>query len=285
MRWQDRVWGVWLAGLAAPVLIATWLPATTGDSIARGMLCGQTSSANPEDACPRLLSRPSSPVIACVGTVPPFGRCTINVNFAPARAGPQPGTLVIADGFSSALRGPQSVQLYGAGSLGGANPPPTLAPLIVSFGPQPLGTASSPKTLTLTNNQRVPLAVPSITITNGSFTESDNCVPAVAPYGRCTISVTFVPLAGGALSGALVVNDGFTNSPLSPQASELLGVGATSPSPTAAPTPISSGSPYYTITPTPDPTPTPTAIVASTPTPSARQPREHHPSTHSRIHR
>src|SRR5262249_18736340 len=71
-----------------------------------------------------------------------------------------------------------------------------LSPATIDFGNQSTGISSAPQSVTLKNNQAVPLSLSGITVTgsnSGDFTESDNCGSGLAAGSSCTISVTFMP--------------------------------------------------------------------------------------------
>ncbi len=82
----------------------------------------------------------------------------------------------------------------------------------LSFGPQPIGSSSSPLTIVLANNSRAALKVASIAISSNSktsqsgFIEADSCVPSVAPQSACSIRVSFTPSATGSQRATLLIN-------------------------------------------------------------------------------
>ena len=80
------------------------------------------------------------------------------------------------------------------------------------FGDQVLGTTSSPQSVTVTNNQALPLNVAGIAAT-GDFAETNTCSAPVAAGGACTISVTFKPTATGTRTGSVTVTDDAASSP------------------------------------------------------------------------
>ena len=187
-------------------------------------------------------------------SVAPLGHCAIDVTFTPTASGNQTGTLNLNDGFTVTPLYPQSAQLVGRG-LGSASPsptatpgsgggsgglPPSLFPLVVNLGTQAIGTTGSGHTIELTNNQNAPLSISGITLSNDQFAETDDCA-SVAPFGHCSIDVTFSPTAAGDQTGTLNLNDGFATTPKYPQSVQLAGLGAGSsaggPAPTATPGP------------------------------------------------
>lgn len=157
----------------------------------------------------------AQPITTCGATLGAGASCTINLQFVPTQSGPRIGTVIISD---DAAGSPQVVNLSGTGLTAGANA--TLSSLSLPFGPELLNTTSSPWPVTLTNYGMVNLDISGIAVT-GSFAETDNCVPTVAPLGTCTIQVTFSPTQSGDLSGTLSLSD---NAP-GPQTISLTGVG------------------------------------------------------------
>jgi hypothetical protein len=88
----------------------------------------------------------------------------------------------------------------------------TLTPASLTFPAQVVSTTSKAQTVTLTNTGNASLTISNIKAT-GDFSETSNCGASVAPGGKCTIPVTFKPLAKGTLSGTLGVTDNATGSP------------------------------------------------------------------------
>jgi phospholipase C len=146
----------------------------------------------------------------CVGSLAPGTSCTISVSFAPITTGKIVGTLSIAD---SEADSPQSVALNGTG----VTPPPpivSLSPSSLTFGNQTVGTSSSPQTVTLTNTGGSTLNISSVTA-SGDFSDTDNCVGAIAAGGSCTMNVTFTPTALGTRTGSITITDDASGSPQS----------------------------------------------------------------------
>ncbi|MGA2610109.1 MAG: choice-of-anchor D domain-containing protein [Terriglobia bacterium] len=159
---------------------------------------------------------------SCVagGSVPGPGSCTIKLAFKPTAAGVRSATLVIADSDPTS---PQTVNLRGTGTA------VRLSATSLNFGPQPVGTTSAPKTVTLTNLGNTPLRIESLTLGGtdaGDFAiqASSTCAvgSTVASEGSCTINLTFKPTAAGARSATLVIGD---SDPSSPQTASLSGTG------------------------------------------------------------
>lgn len=140
--------------------------------------------------------------------------CVVQVTFAPTAVGLRTGTLTITDDQPGS---PQVVKLSGTA----VGPQVGLSPSTLTFGPQPVGTTSPAKVVTLTNTGGVALSIAGIS-TSGDFGESNNCGLTVQPNGACQISVTFTPTALGTRSGTLSITD---NAPGSPQMVPLSGAG------------------------------------------------------------
>jgi hypothetical protein len=86
-----------------------------------------------------------------------------------------------------------------------AQPTMSLNPSALSFGPQPVSTASAAQTITVTNAGAAPLAVSAVT-TTGDFNETDTCTSAPVAIGMtCAIQVRFLPTATGSRTGTLTV--------------------------------------------------------------------------------
>ena len=124
---------------------------------------------------------------------------------------------------------------------------PTLAvvPTSLSFGVQPVGVASTPQTVTVTNNNSVTVTFTSIAISGANSADfskaTDTCSPSVAAGAQCTVSVTFTPSAPATLNevATLVFTDSDVNSP---QNVSLTGSGsASAPGAGLAPTTLAFG--------------------------------------------
>jgi len=78
----------------------------------------------------------------------------------------------------------------------------------LTFASQPVTTASSLQTLTVTNTGTVALTVASIAMSDSvDFTETDNCTTgSVAAGSACTIQVTFQPQAAGSLTSQMAIH-------------------------------------------------------------------------------
>jgi glycosyl hydrolase family 39 (putative alpha-L-iduronidase)/centrosomal CEP192-like protein/ASPM-SPD-2-Hydin domain-containing protein len=149
------------------------------------------------------------------GSLGPNSSCSMTVNFAPTTLGYKTATLTINDSASSS---PQTVSLSGNSVL-----PVLLNPITLSWPPpQAVGTTSAIQTVTLTNNEKVALAINSVG-TTGDFPPSSDCplIPrTLAPGASCEIALTFTPTLSGTRTGTLTVSD---NASTSPQIVSLIG--------------------------------------------------------------
>lgn len=96
-----------------------------------------------------------------------------------------------------------------------------LASYALHFGAVDVGSSSSPQTVTLTNNSTSAVSI-SLIATGASYSQTNTCGKSLAAGGSCQISVTFTPVSGGAVPGALGI---FTGATLNPLAVNLLGTG------------------------------------------------------------
>ncbi len=90
----------------------------------------------------------------------------------------------------------------------------TLDPATVNFPTRPVGAASLPVTIALSNytSSSDTLVITSI-VTSGDFSQTNTCGTGVPGGGQCYIFVTFTPIALGSRSGTLTVTDNAANSP------------------------------------------------------------------------
>jgi 6-phosphogluconolactonase (cycloisomerase 2 family) len=94
----------------------------------------------------------------------------------------------------------------------------------LTYPVQLIGTTSAAKSFTLTNTDSAsPLAIDGI-LNSGDYSETDTCGTSLAPLASCTIFVTFTPTVGGAISGAITIQDEASDSP---QLVSLSGTGVT----------------------------------------------------------
>jgi hypothetical protein len=169
----------------------------------------------------------------CGATLAAGASCKISVKFAPAAAGSLTASLSVAD---NATGSPQTVSL--AGTATGTVPVVSLTPVTLKFASAKVGSTSAAKVVTLKNTGGTTLNIASggIKISGvdaASFTDTTTCGATVAAGASCTISVSFKPVAAGALTASLTVAD---NAAGSPQSVSLSGT-ATAAAPVVALTP------------------------------------------------
>ncbi len=153
----------------------------------------------------------------CPASLAPSANCAIGVTFTPAGVGSRVGTITITD---NAFDNPQTVALTGTGAT--LTPSASLSPATLSFPTEPLGSASTSQTVTLTNTGSATLSISRIQIA-GDFSQTNNCPGNLAAGSNCSIQVTFTPTSSGSRTGTLTITDNGSNSP---QAASLSGTGA-----------------------------------------------------------
>lgn len=135
-----------------------------------------------------------------------------------------PGTYPIT--FSTeGLSSPNYTFTYVNGTLTitpAAGPVAFLSPSSLSFSSQAVGSTSAAQTITLTNAGNAALIIGSISA-SANFAETNTCATSVTVGGNCTISVTFAPTTGGALTGTVTITGGANNLP---QTIALAGTGS-----------------------------------------------------------
>ncbi len=142
----------------------------------------------------------------CQSAVAPGGSCTIDVYVTPSTTGTRTGTLTITDDASSS---PHSVALSGIGSASAIS----ISPTFLTFGSQVLNTVSAGQKVTVSNTGFVNITVNSVQ-SSGGFTETDNCSgQTLTPGQGCTITASFAPVATGALTGTITINDTTSGAP------------------------------------------------------------------------
>ncbi|HUO04312.1 MAG TPA: choice-of-anchor D domain-containing protein [Candidatus Binataceae bacterium] len=154
-------------------------------------------------------------------------QCVIELNFAPQSIGPASGTLTITDNTTG---GSQTVGLTGTATASTAIPV-SLSATALNFGSSVMEGSTVTQTVTVTNNQNVPLDIfsfdPPTTssfaiVSNNCGYDPDNGVTLAANGGTCTVTLSFTPQSVGQLADALAVED---DADSSPQVVNLSGTG------------------------------------------------------------
>jgi Abnormal spindle-like microcephaly-assoc'd, ASPM-SPD-2-Hydin len=146
----------------------------------------------------------------CGSTLAAGASCTISVSFTPAAGQTFTGFVTIND---NAIGSPHNVGLTGTGMPAATV---TLSPTSMNFGKVNVGTTSPSKLATLTNTGTAAVAISSIKITGANptdFAQTNNCPSSLKAGAKCTITITFAPLATGGLSASVTVTDSATGSP------------------------------------------------------------------------
>ncbi len=156
----------------------------------------------------------------CGATIAAGASCTLAVAFQPAAAGPGSATLLFTYGSGGGL----SVGLSGTGSS--VTPPPGSGqlslPTAVALPDTDVGSASAPRTVTISNTGSAMVAVTSITSGNtAEFAVSDSTCGSLGAGAACTFAVTFRPAAVGARAATIVVASNGAGSPQSLSASGM----------------------------------------------------------------
>jgi hypothetical protein len=85
----------------------------------------------------------------------------------------------------------------------------------VSFGHQPIDTASAARTVNVVNLGPSALAITGVTLSGpdaGDFAESNTCAnQVIGVYGACTIRVSFTPRRSGPRSAVVVLSGNIAN--------------------------------------------------------------------------
>lgn len=183
------------SGAATLNLSALTLTGTASTDFTRGGTCSPTS------------------------TLVPGSTCTLSFTFTPGAVGARTATLTVA---SNASNGSAVLSLAGTGAAV-ATPGIVVAPGSLAFGNQTVGTASAARSVTLTNNGSGALAITSLAASAG-FAVTHNCGASVAAGASCTLSVTFGPVATGAVAGNVSI---VSNAAGSPTQVGLSGAGVT----------------------------------------------------------
>ena len=166
----------------------------------------------------------------CPALLLPGLSCPISVTFTPTAAGARSGSLVVTDDGNAAPGSNDTVRLTGVAY----QPVATLSASILSPGAN-LGGSAVPQVVTVTNTGNGALTIRAIGIGGaaaGDYSQSNNCLRAIAPGASCSITVNFTPHGYGVRAAALTLSD---DGPGGTQSVSLRGTG------TAARALVSSG--------------------------------------------
>ncbi len=141
--------------------------------------------------------------------------CTIGIKFAPNAVGSFNGSLTFTD------NGPNSPQVVSLTGTGGGTPV-TFSVSSENFGKVRVHKKSSPKTVTLTNQQNVALHFSSIAVSASFVISRNTCAASIAARAKCSVALKFSPTRKGIVNGTLTFDDDALNSA---QIVSLIGTG------------------------------------------------------------
>jgi hypothetical protein len=129
--------------------------------------------------------------------------CAITAGFTPTRKGSRTGILQLTD---NAANNPQRVTLTGTGlSI-------ALSPTALNFGSEPVGQASTPQSVTISNVSTVAVNLTGFAIAGASadyIISGNACSSSLAAGTNCSLNITFSPTKKGARNAKFnVANDG-----------------------------------------------------------------------------
>jgi hypothetical protein len=138
----------------------------------------------------------------CTTQLAGHASCAIVVEFTPAQAGAQTGTLTVVDALRT-----QTVLLSGTGL---AAPVFSVSPPALTFAQQQPGVASAPQTVTVTNSGGAAMANVGFQISGGgagSFQVSaTTCGATLGAGSSCSAQIEFNPAAAGGIAAMLTVS-------------------------------------------------------------------------------
>lgn len=166
----------------------------------------------------------------CGTTLLAGASCSISVTFSPTAIGNRAASVTISDNASGT---PQIVALSGTG-MGAVV---TLSPVSLGFGNQTVGIASPAQSVTVTNSGNANLTIRSISLSlsNGSVVQSNNCGSSLGVGDSCAVNVSWTPRTTGNMTGNMTVSSNAINNP---QALPVAGIGVI-PAVTVSPTSLS----------------------------------------------
>jgi len=144
--------------------------------------------------------------------------CTITVTFTPTAAGIRNGAVTLKDNCPGSPT--QTIALTGTGEPGAL----AFSPNSITFPGTLPGTSSYPMSATLTNDSAATVSIKAITISpsDGTFTQTNNCPATLSPGQTCVVQVVFTPPDSGTYNATLSVTDSVDRSP---QSASLTGTG------------------------------------------------------------
>jgi hypothetical protein len=149
---------------------------------------------------------------ACADDVAPNATCVVEISFAPISEGIRAGEFLVAyqagsDGKPSSL---PSVKLTGTGSF----PELGISSTQIYFSVQSVSTASSPQTITLTNNSANELTINKIMVSGDFLLEAPVSDLKLKSKESTMAVVIFKPMQEGTASGTVTIFSTAKNNPL-----------------------------------------------------------------------
>jgi hypothetical protein len=165
----------------------------------------------------------------------PASSCDLSVTFTPSSLGNRNAVLVINTNPSALV---QQILLIGTGATATANI--SVSPTVLNFPDTPLRTASSPRSIQVTNIGGDAIKVVS-NLGVSAFSVSNKCGGSLAGGKSCNIDVTFRPYFQGTNFDALAIS--YVGFPLgtAPPSVNLTGKGVTDPGLSLCPTTVAFG--------------------------------------------
>jgi hypothetical protein len=134
----------------------------------------------------------------CGSTLAAGASCSTNIVFTPAANGVVAGSLTV----SSSASDPATAALVGTGGAAGSV---QAQPGSVTFSTIGVGSASTPQSVTLTNNSTILLAELKMSASPGFEVASTTCGASLDPAAACVVQIAFLPTAAGHQTGVLTV--------------------------------------------------------------------------------
>ncbi len=168
---------------------------------------------------------PAGTTCSLASAMAPAATCTIAAAFAPTVAsGTRSAQIDVAASTSSSA----TVSLSGSASAP-LTAAVNLTPTSVDLGSAVVGLGTASRTVQLRNSGAAPLAISSISASSPVFALTNGCPASLPMAATCTLTVSLIPAAVGAITGTITL---VSDAPSSPDRVALAGSGL--PTPVAA---------------------------------------------------
>jgi hypothetical protein len=192
------------------------------------------------------LPAPASGACPINGTgLPPGSSCSVDALFSPGgtAGGSRSDILIIQNNGGNFTNTFQEVRLTGLATGGATQLTVGIAPTVLNFGNQTLGTLSGPKVVTVTNTNPVVMNINvGPEFFGNDWRVAGSCVGQLQPSATCTIFVNFSPTILGPHNDDLFINTSVTGAAAT-QRITLLGTGTGSISLVGSPTSVTFATP------------------------------------------